>query len=173
MEVTLALAAEMIVAGGKASSLEQGLRLAKESISSGRAWAKFEELVVRQGGNLESIQDPASRTQGQAVLEIHAQQSGTISRIDARIVGRASVSLGAGRVIKEDVVDPLAGIILRVSAGSEVQAGDVIAHLVASTSNRFEQAAGLLSTAFEIGSKFEIRTSRIKDRYSDGMWLNP
>ncbi|NQV72762.1 thymidine phosphorylase [bacterium] len=173
MEVTLALSAEMIVAGGKASSLEEGLRMAEASISSGRAWAKFEELVARQGGQLESIQDPAVRTKGQAMQDIHAQQSGTISHIDARIVGRAAVSLGAGRVKKEDVVDPRAGIILSVSAGSEVQVGDVIAQLVASTSDRFEQAASLLSTAFEIGSEREIGTSRIKDRYSDGKWLNP
>ena len=139
----------------------------------GKAWAKFEELVARQGGHLESIRDPALRTKGQAVREIKAQKTGTITRIDARIVGRAAVTLGAGRVKKEDIVDPLAGIILSVSAGSSIQAGDVIAKLVASTPDRFEKAAKLLSSAFEVGSEPELSTSRIKDRYSDGLWLNP
>ena len=173
MEVTLALSAEMIVAGGRAKSFEEGLQLAKDAISSGRAWSKFEELVVRQGGQLENIQNPESRSKGEASQDIYAQETGTISNIDARLVGRAAVSLGAGRIKKEDVVDPLAGIILRVSAGSSVRAGDVIARVVATTSTRFEKADNMLKNAFSYGSNVEVLPSRIKDRYSDGRWLNP
>lgn len=80
---------------------------------------------------------------------------------------------------KEDSVDPLAGIILKVRAGSRIEKGDILAHVVASSSEKLEQASISLKTAFSIdsgaieGRKRQILPSRIKDRYTKGLWLNP
>ena len=50
MEVTYALGALMLVAGGKALTVREGLRLCEEAVWSGRAYEKFLELVRAQEG---------------------------------------------------------------------------------------------------------------------------
>ena len=173
MEVTLALASEMLLAGRAANSIDEGLSMAEEAIDSGRAWAKFEELVQKQGGAVESIRQPHKRDVDRKEIEVLAPCDGMICRIDAKIVGRSAVSLGAGRMQKEDSVDPLAGIILKVSAGQMVSKGEKIASIQATTSERLERTMDQLLPAFEFGEECEFRISRIKDRYADGTWLNP
>lgn len=173
MEVTYALAAEMIVLGGKASSFEEGLHLAKSAVSTGQALASFRNMVACQGGSLEAIDNPQQRDQHKKSFSIRATQSGQISRIDARIVGKSAVALGAGRMKKEDVVDPIAGVWLRTQAGDRVNIGDELAVIQASSTDRFEIASKMIIDAFEYGPNPKIISSRIKDRYSNGVWVNP
>lgn len=173
MEITFALASEMLMAGGVAQSFDEGLFLAEQAIETGRAWEKFEQLVVRQGGTLESIRNPQERDKDRKEAFILAPADGMVTRIGAKIVGRAAVGLGAGRMKKEDTVDPLAGITLFVSAGDTVSKGDPLARIQASNKDRLEATRALVLPAFEFGEECEIPFSRIKDRYSDGSWLNP
>jgi len=173
MEVTMALAAEMIVAGDIVDSLEAAMEMAENAITSGRAWQKFEEMVERQGGSLEAIRKPESRDAHRKEAVILAPVSGIVTRMDARIVGRTAVGLGAGRMKKEDEVDPIAGIWLQTSVGSMVSEGDELARIQATSDARFEEAKIQLLTAFDFGDEVEIPASRIKDRYAKGSWLNP
>lgn len=173
MDVTYALASEMLLAGGAVDSLDEGLSMAEDAIESGRAWEKFEQLVESQGGSLDSIRRPSERDLGRNETFITAPVDGMVTKIDAKTVGRASVSLGAGRAQKDDVVDPIAGITLFVSAGHTVIKGDKLARIQASTSDRMGETEENLSTAFEFGEECEIPISRVKDRYSNGTWLNP
>ena len=46
-----------------------------------------------------------------------------------KLVGRASVALGAGRDRVEDAVDPAVGIMVRAAVGDEVRAGDPVLEL--------------------------------------------
>ena len=50
--------------------------------------------------------------------------AGYLTRLDAELVGRASVALGAGRDRVEDPVDPAVGIMVRAKPGDAVRAGD-------------------------------------------------
>jgi thymidine phosphorylase len=60
---------------------------------------------------------------------VKAAREGYISGLDAELVGRASVALGAGRDRVEDPVDPGVGIVVKAKPGARVRAGDPILEL--------------------------------------------
>lgn len=129
------LAARGLAATGRTSNVTEGLRQARELLDSGRAGAKFAEIVAAQGGPtgatpqeaLRAIRDALPRS---AVAEpITAQESGVVARIDAEAVGRLSVEMGAGRIKKGEPIDPSVGVLLHTRVGAPVQAGDTLATL--------------------------------------------
>jgi len=172
MEVTMALAAEMIVAGGKAASLLEGTAKAQEAIHSGAAWERFRAMVRAQGGDVAVVDDPNRRTSEAITADVHApaDATGYVSRIDALGVGRAMISLGAGRRTKEDAVDPLAGCLLIKRQGDVVAPGDVLARVTASTEERMEEAMASLAAAWTYGAHPSRPDARIVDRFADGIW---
>lgn len=114
------LATEMISMGKNISS-EEARAEVKESINKGRAYQKFLEIVKYQGGDVDSI-GVSARTK-----KIRAEKSGAIKKIDALKLGKLSISLGAGRETKEDMIDYSAGIKLNKLLGDKVKKGDVLA----------------------------------------------
>jgi len=172
MEVTMALAAEMIVAGGKAASLLEGTAKAQEAIHSGAAWERFRAMVWAQGGDVAVGDDPNGRTSEAITADVHApaDATGYVSRIDALGVGRAMISLGAGRRTKEDAVDPLAGCLLIKRQGDAVAPGDVLVRVTASTEERMDEAMASLAAAWTYGAHPSRPDARIVDRFADGVW---
>lgn len=122
VDLCIELAGEM-VSMGKEISFQEAVKLVKESIRSGSAYEKFLELVSTQGGDINSLKV------NEKIQEIKSGHSGVITAIDALEVGKLSVSLGAGRVNKEDSIDYGVGIYLEKLVGDKVQKGDVIAKI--------------------------------------------
>ena len=75
-----------------------------------------------------------------------------ISRVDAELIGRASLELGAGRVTKEDIIDLKAGIVFEKTVGDRVEKGDVIATLYSADMAKAESAAEIVNEALNIES---------------------
>ena len=91
------------------------------SIDDGLAYETFLAWIRAQGGDAEKLRIDAR------VIEIKATQSGYIAHMDAEKIGTASSLLGAGRMKKDDAIDPSAGIVLCKKTEDEVRAGDVLA----------------------------------------------
>ena len=66
VEITLALAAEMLVLGGVADDLDAGRARALEAIADGSALERMRRLVAAQGGDPSVIDDPANPPDGPA-----------------------------------------------------------------------------------------------------------
>ncbi|MDR3708501.1 MAG: thymidine phosphorylase [Capsulimonadaceae bacterium] len=95
-------------------------------IESGAAFRKLVEIVEAQGG------DPAVFDTGRPArksVPARAKRSGFVTSIDAEALGRAAMHLGAGRLRKDDPVDPLAGVAILAPIGSEVRAQMALAYL--------------------------------------------
>jgi pyrimidine-nucleoside phosphorylase len=58
IDVTLALSGQMLVQGGKSATLKDGIAMSRENLINGKAWEKFKEMVVAQGGDLKSVESP-------------------------------------------------------------------------------------------------------------------
>jgi len=58
IELTLALAGQMLVHGGKAETLRQGVIMARDHLLNGKAWHKFRQMVMAQGGDISVIDSP-------------------------------------------------------------------------------------------------------------------
>lgn len=129
VEITVALAAEMLRMGGVADSVEQGAEQARAALADGRAWDTFVRLVEVQGGDVRTLEDPDVRQAASPSIVVEAERSGVVTDIDARKIGDLTVALGAGRRAKEDDVDPLAGVVLHARVGERVEAGQPLATL--------------------------------------------
>ncbi len=153
MEVTHMLAGTMIMLGGKADTVEEGIQKSKEAVANGQAFDKWLELTEAQGGDTSVLKDPSKYTEAEHRFSVEVSRSGYLTEMDAYKIGMASLELGAGRKKKEDDIDPAAGIELKHKIGYELRKGETLA--VGFTNNResIETATDLLKDAFLINEE--------------------
>lgn len=127
----------------------------KDAISSGKAYKKFKEFISGQGGDVGFVESLESAVDVDSIsCEYRASKSGVISSIDAELIGRASLALGAGRVNKEAEIDLYAGIIFDKVVGDFVNEGDVIATLYAASGGKIEAAKALIEESVSVSDSF-------------------
>ena len=97
-----------------------------DSLNNGQAFSKFREIVQAQGGDCTVLDHPDSRGVSKHQISVISETSGYLDKIDAYALGSLSVHLGAGRINKEDTVDPLAGIELTKQLGEFVSKGETL-----------------------------------------------
>ena len=169
-ELSLNLAGAMIAAGGIADggadesepSVMRGIRLAEEMLNSGRALEKFREFVEGQGGNPEIINDYRLMAQPSRSMEVRADESGYVTKVDALKIGLASQHTGAGREKKEDSIDMSAGIVLNKKVGDEVMEGELLFTAYANDADKLAKGVEEAKAAFEFGKIKAERPSLIK-----------
>lgn len=125
MEETYALASEMVLLGGKASSKDEALAQCTTAVKSGAALKKFLENVKEQGGDPDALMAQIGKRRSKHHAVVKAARSGYIF-LDALQIGLAGVDLGVGRNKTTDAVCPDAGFILHATSGSAVHEGDII-----------------------------------------------
>ncbi|CAM3155019.1 thymidine phosphorylase [Actinomyces slackii] len=133
VELTIALAAEMLDASGRPIG-EDELRAA---LADGRAMDRWREMIRRQDGDPDAPLPVAPHTE-----VITAPADGVLTALDALAVGVAAWRLGAGRARKEDPVQAVAGVQMHAKPGDAVRAGQALLTLHTASPERFERAPG-------------------------------
>lgn len=157
-ELTLELASYMIFLGDKASSAEEGYKKAEELLLNGQAHEKFCEMCKNQGGDLSQLPTP------QFSQTIKAEEEGYVSEMHTKDIGMAGISLGAGRMTQEDVIDPTAGIRFHKKIGDSVKPGDPLFTLYRSGKNDFAEAVNRLSGSIKISLQKPPVEALIRER---------
>ena len=80
-----------------------------------------------------------------------AKSSGTIKKMDAELIGRASVHLGAGRQKTDDKIDFAVGFSGIKKIGEKVARGEPLMTIHARDEVSFESVRPLLEKAVSIG----------------------
>ena len=148
-EHCLVACAHMLLLGNRADSLEAGKKLAEQSIQDGEAWEKFRQLVVAQGGNVDVVDQPNQLPQAKYVEAVKSPHQGYLSRIHARLIGEASVLLGAGRSKKSDPVDHAVGIVVHHKVGNLVEKDSPLFTLYANDQARLADSQALALSAHQ------------------------
>jgi pyrimidine-nucleoside phosphorylase len=148
--VVVRLATRMLQLGGQAGDDARAEQRVRDALSSGKAFEKFEQMVVRQGGDARVLHDPTKLPRAAHRRQIVASRDGVITAIDAELVGRASVLLGAGRDRVDAAIDLAAGIMVLHKPGDRVHAGEPILELHFNA-GRVDDAAALASSAIHVG----------------------
>lgn len=161
LEVTLFLAGAMLMLGGKCSSIEEGIKLSQEKLSSGECFGKFLKLAEMQGGDTDIIKNPENYKKAEFTDYIEAAEDGFVTELDALTFGMASVNLGCGRKTIEDKIDYSAVIFLDKKVGSNVEAGDVICRIEGESAEKVEAAKSLLLNGIRISRQKPEIKSRI------------
>ncbi|MDB1947664.1 pyrimidine-nucleoside phosphorylase [Clostridium tertium] len=140
LELTLTLGSYMLVCGKTARNFEEGKALLLENINNGKGLEKLKEFVKAQGGDASLIDDTDKFPKAKYVVEVKADQSGVISKINAEAFGLIAMELGAGRETKESIIDLSVGIVLNKKRGEEVKEGDILAYIHSNDESNIEKA---------------------------------
>ncbi len=160
-EVCIALASQMLSLCQN-WSLEQAEEKVKNALKNGAAYAKFEEWIAAQGGDLAAFLERRKVPCRSHIIA--AEKSGYIAAMDAEKIGVAAMLLGAGRTKKEDTIDYDAGILLLKKTGDYVQKGEPIAELFTATVEGFGAAEQCFLNALTIGEESPHMLPLILDR---------
>jgi thymidine phosphorylase len=125
VELTLALAREMLAAAGLSDVDPAG------ALADGRAMDSWRAMVRAQGGNPDAALPVAAERE-----EVRAEKNGYVASVDAMAIGVAAWRLGAGRARKEDAVSAAAGVVLHRRPGDRVRKGDVLYEVRADRADR-------------------------------------
>ncbi len=146
-ELSLELGASMAHSAlGK--DMDYWRRAAKEAISSGAAYEKFIEIVRAQGGDVSVIEDTSLFKKAPFSKKAYAKSGGFVFSCDTEKIGTAAMTCGAGRANKDEDIDALAGIVLKIKRGDFVSEGEEIAELFSSDRVRLDSAVASVEEAF-------------------------
>lgn len=144
-ELTLTEAAHMAHAAGLFPSLEAAYKRAEAALDNGEAMAAFRNMCQAQGADLTPPLPCATHCE-----PLYAEDAGTVAHVNAEAIGRAALTLGAGRVAVTDTPDPGAGIDALVQQGDIVQRGDVLCILCAETAEQIDAVRAQVRAAIQI-----------------------
>jgi thymidine phosphorylase len=150
VQVCVELTARMLVLGGMASDKADAERRVRGAIESGAGLDRFRRIIDHQGGDARVVDDYLRLPSAPGRHLVTASRRGYLVRLDAALVGRASVALGAGRDRVEDPVDPAVGILVRAKPGACVSAADPILEVHYRDRARLDAALRLLDRAIDI-----------------------
>jgi pyrimidine-nucleoside phosphorylase len=150
IEVSVDLTARMLVLGRVAVDRADGARQVTAAIRSGAGLERFRRIIEQQGGDPRVVDDYDRLPSAPDRHILRARADGFLGRLDAELVGRASVALGAGRDRVEDPVDPGVGITIRVKPGEAVRATDAVLELHYRDRARLDAALALATRAITI-----------------------
>ncbi len=142
VELTVALAREMLAAAGK-PDIDPAPALA-----DGRAMDAWRRMIAAQGGDPDAELPVAEHTH-----TVVAEADGYLARLDALAVGMAAWRLGAGRARKEDSVQAVAGVEMHAKPGDRVTKGSPLLTLHTATPERFDPALESLADAIDISAE--------------------
>ena len=149
-DLSLILAGYMIYLGRKAKDPEQGLDIANEILTSGKALKKFKEVAERQGcRNLESC------TSAKHKFAVISEASGTIISMDCEAIGFAAIKLGAGRLRTTDIIDHSAGIEMNCKIGQKISKGHALAYLYCNIDSVLNEVSQEVIRAIHINNTIE------------------
>jgi AMP phosphorylase len=127
---------------------------AGDIIDSGRAEAKFREIVAAQGGDPDVTAGDLTPAEERATVT--ADRAGVVTHIDNRIVSELGRRAGAPK-------DPAAGLTLARHVGDEVATGDELFTVYAETTDKLDDALALADRAepVRVRSREEAMVERI------------
>jgi pyrimidine-nucleoside phosphorylase len=153
IDVSVELAARMLVLGRVADDLPAAVLQVQRAIASGAGLERFRKIVEVQGGDPRVLDDYRRLPHVADRHIVTASRGGFVTALNAELVGRASVALGAGRDRVEDPVDPAVGIMVIAKPGEAVSPGAPVLELHFRDRARLEAAIRLTNRAITIGDE--------------------
>jgi thymidine phosphorylase len=151
LDVTLALAAEMLQSAAIAGSNQEGLLRANDALDSGKAAETFGRMIAALGGPADFMERSAGHLpKAPVVRAVAAPRAGYVGAIATRDIGLAVVLLGGGRAHPEDPIDHAVGLSALAPVGADIRLGDPLAMVHARSEDAADAAAAAVRDAYRI-----------------------
>src|SRR3989440_5772407 len=122
----------------------------EKRLTDGTAWKKFVSLVYAQDGDATVLAKILEHHCAPMIEPWPAKSAGTVKRIDAELIGRASVLLGAGRQRTTDEIDFAVGVSKIKKGGEHVDLEEPLFMIHARNERSIVNITPLLEKAIEI-----------------------
>ncbi|MEN2984749.1 MAG: pyrimidine-nucleoside phosphorylase [Dictyoglomaceae bacterium] len=152
-ELVINLGIQAVLLSDKEKDEEKIRRDLEKLLNEGLALKKFRELIRAQGGNDEVIDNYKLFPQAKIQKEIFSREEGYITKMDAYLIAKSVMLLGAGRDKKEDIVDLSVGIKLHKKLGDKVYKNEPIVTFFANDPSKLAMAQEVFKEAYEIGEE--------------------
>jgi pyrimidine-nucleoside phosphorylase len=152
-DLSVELAARMLVLAHAADDLADGEHRIRGAIASGAGLERFRRIIEQQGGDPHVVDDYGRLPTAPERYLVEAPRAGFLTWLDAELIGRASVGLGAGRDRVGQPVDAAVGIMVLRKPGEALRTGDPVLDLYYRDRSRLEDALELVRQAIQIGEQ--------------------
>jgi pyrimidine-nucleoside phosphorylase len=119
-------------------------------LEDGSAWRKFVELVEAQDGDARALEKIDIVHRAPIIHPLLAKSSGAVQKMDAELIGRASVLLGAGRQKAGDAIDFAVGFSALKKIGEHVDLDEPLMSIHARSQEALDQVKPMLQDAVAI-----------------------
>ena len=119
-------------------------------ISDGTAWRKFVAMVYAQDGDASALKKIQEVHRAPIIHSLLPHSAGTVKKMDAEMIGRASLFLGGGRQKADDEIDFAVGLSGIKKIGERVEAREPLMFVHARTDQSLASVLPLLEKAVEI-----------------------
>ena len=123
----------------------------EKRLQDGSAWKKFVSLVYAQDGDATMLEKILEQHRAPNIQPWPAKSAGTVKKIDAELIGRASVQLGTGRQKADDAIDFAVGFSKIKKVGEQVAVGEPLFMIHARNERSIVNITSLLEKAVGIG----------------------
>jgi len=152
-EHCLLIASHLLMLAGKAKTPRAARAQLEAALADGRAFAKFRQLVERQGGDVRVIDNPDRLPHAPFVETVAAPRTGYVAEVDAGEVGLSAVDLGAGRAKKGDPIDYAVGLVVHCKVGERVKKGAPLFTIHANDRAKLAEARARVLAAHRFSAK--------------------
>src|SRR5437588_241391 len=164
LELSIELAARMIVLAHLDATIDAARARIKKVHESGAALESFRRNVEAQGGDPRACDQPSKILPlTETSFQVESPRSGFIVAVDTEEIGHAIAEAGGGRVRIEDKIDPTVGFVSEVKIGDEVRAGHFIGTVYCARQDCGERAAARIKAAYKIGDEAPEALELIKE----------
>jgi len=152
-ELCLQLGSRLLLLAKRVESEVEGRLLLEKVVKSGAAYEKLVELVKYQDGDIEYIKNPELLPKAKYITEVKSEKEGYVKSINAEEVGKAALSLGAGRETLTSKIDLSAGIVLNKKIDDKVKIGDTLAYIHSNNLEKSKEVEEKIKNLYIIGEK--------------------
>jgi len=149
-DLSVLLAARMLIVAGLEHDESTGITRVRAVLASGAGVEKLKAIIQFQGGDPRVVDRYDLLPGAPESRDVVAQADGYISALLAEEIGRAAVSLGAGRGKLDDVIDPGVGIEIVAHVGESVRRGQPVLRVHHRAGRGLSDALPLLDRAVQI-----------------------
>ncbi|MDD4796444.1 MAG: thymidine phosphorylase, partial [Eubacteriales bacterium] len=148
-----ALGSQMLLLGGAAHDEAQAREKLRAALESGRAYEKLMQMLAALGAQETFLRHPDRLVNVRLCREVVSQRAGYIAAMDTKELGRAAQTLGAGRVRKNDAIDPMVGYVLHKELGDRVEKGEPLATLYVNDETKWKIARDKIVQAVQVAQE--------------------
>ena len=160
MQVTYALGKEML----RLAKIKGGERFLHRKIADRSALDYFKKLICAQDGDVLIFNDYTRLPIAKKKYRIHAKESGYLYKIDNYQIGMLLVTMGGGRLKKEDKIDAACGFKISKKIGDRIDKNDCLAEIICDDDTRARSIKRSLYDVFKIRKKPCRRLKIVRER---------